>query len=244
MNTEKIKVLVVDDEPNIRITLEAILGAKGFDVTTVESGVAAIETVQRSHFPVVIMDIKMPGMSGVEAFLRIKKVDPTAVVIMMTGYALEKEINQAMAEGAFSVISKPLDIEQVMQLIADSLKKRTMVIVVDGVVDRTDKILWFIREKGYEVVEVKDWIGCLEKLRNNTIQVILLPDKLNNVEGLEALREIRKNWPDVSVIMLTARSLEEWAEDISQDHSFALLQKPVAVEDILSTIKNLLEKRS
>ncbi len=241
---EKIKVLIVDDEPNLRFTLSAILESKGFDVAAVESGFAAMEAVQKTHYPVVIMDIKMPGMSGVEAFLQIKRIDPTAAVIMMTGYALEKEINQALAEGAFSVLSKPLDIEKILGLIAESLGKRTMVMVVDGIVEGTDKIILFIREKGYHVVQVKDWTDCLEKLQSNIFQVILLPDKLNGVEGLEALREIRKRRPDVSVIMLTGHSWEEWAEEVTKDHAFAVLKKPVSVEDILNVMTNLLKRKS
>ncbi len=119
MKNRSSKVLVVDDLKNMRHTLGGILEDEGHHVVTAEDGYQAIESVKGSHFDIIFMDIKMPGMNGVQAFTEIRKLDPKVVVIMMTAYDEKDLAEKALNQGARTCIYKPFDMEQILSLVDD-----------------------------------------------------------------------------------------------------------------------------
>ena len=117
MANNKPKILVVDDQKGIRLTLSAIMEHQGYDVTEVEDGYQAIEAVTNNAFDLVFLDIKMPGINGVQSFREIKKISPGSVVVMMTGFSVEDLVREAIEEGARTVIYKPFQVEKVLSLV-------------------------------------------------------------------------------------------------------------------------------
>ena len=124
-------ILVVDDLRNIRLTLSGILEDEGHQVATVEDGYQAINAVAEAHYDIIFMDIKMPGINGVQAFREIKKISPDTVVIMMTAYSVEDLVKEALEEGAYAVIYKPFEIEKIISIIQDLLKEKVLILLVD-----------------------------------------------------------------------------------------------------------------
>jgi len=120
---EKTNILVVDDLRNIRLTLSGILEDRGYNVVTAEDGYQAIEAIRETHFNVILMDIKMPGINGVDTYIEVKKIDPKAVVIMMTAYSLEDLVKRAVSEGVYTCIYKPFDIDKVIALVEDAIEE-------------------------------------------------------------------------------------------------------------------------
>ena len=110
------KIMVVDDDVDLRITLQEILMDEGRDVVSAEDGFQAVKMASDSPIALIFMDIQMPGMNGVDAFLSIKEILPDCVVVMMTGYAVEELVQQALSEGAMTVLSKPVSIEQILEI--------------------------------------------------------------------------------------------------------------------------------
>ena len=110
-------ILVVDDDMALRETLQEILTDEGRTVVTAEDGFDAIEQVNHAPFSLIFMDIQMPGINGVEAFLRIKLIQPECTVVMMTGFAVEDLIKQAVSEGVYTVLHKPLSVEQLLEIV-------------------------------------------------------------------------------------------------------------------------------
>ena len=104
------KILVVDDESIIRDLLEDFLGRKGYDVYTASDGRAAIAKVKEIKPHIVLLDIKMPVMDGIEALEEIRKIDPKVGVIMITGVLDERLGKKAMRLGASDYITKPLNL--------------------------------------------------------------------------------------------------------------------------------------
>ena len=117
MANNKPKILVVDDQRGIRMTLSAIMEHQGYDVTEVEDGYQAIEAVTNTAFDLVFLDIKMPGINGVQSFREIKKISPESTVVMMTGFSVEDLVREALDEGACTVIYKPFQVEKVLSLV-------------------------------------------------------------------------------------------------------------------------------
>ena len=117
---EKANILIVDDDISLCKTLSSILGRKDYAVTTAQDGPEAIARVKERPFDMTFMDIKMPLMNGVETYRRIKKIRPKAMVVMMTAYAVEELVQEALQEGAYGITYKPLDIERVIAVIEEA----------------------------------------------------------------------------------------------------------------------------
>ncbi|MDY6792133.1 MAG: sigma-54 dependent transcriptional regulator [Thermodesulfobacteriota bacterium] len=107
-------VLVVDDEKNYPLILGAVLEEEGFEVLTASSGREALEIQQTSDVDLILTDMKMPSMDGIELLEKIKAIDPDLPVIMMTAYGSVDKAVEAMEKGAYSYILKPFDNEKLV----------------------------------------------------------------------------------------------------------------------------------
>ena len=125
-----VSILVVDDDDSLRRTLALILKHKGYPIETAADGAEAVARVRECPFDMILMDIRMPVLNGVQALKQIMAIRPQAVVAMMTAYALEDLIQDALAEGAFALLTKPVEIEQVMDLIEQARQARQGKIVL------------------------------------------------------------------------------------------------------------------
>jgi two-component system response regulator HydG len=114
---ERPKILVVDDEESHRIMLRAVLGAEGYAVTEAADGTEAVTAVGKEAFDVILLDIRMTKMDGIEALGEIRKISPLVPVLIMTAYASVKTAVEALKAGAFDYLTKPLDIEELKILI-------------------------------------------------------------------------------------------------------------------------------
>ena len=117
---KKIKVLMVDDEEQFRSTTSKILNRRGYETTVAESGEEAIDILKKTSQDVVILDIRMPGMDGLEALAQIKKIDPDVRIIMLTGHGGGESAKESLEHGAFDYLNKPCDIELLSLKINDA----------------------------------------------------------------------------------------------------------------------------
>ena len=122
--TRKMKVLVVDNETEFASTLAERLRLRKIEAKSVYSGAEALEAVTRSVPDVMILDMQMPDMTGLEVLARIKAIDPTIEVILLTGHGSFEAGITGMELGAFDYIVKPVDLIQLMEKIAEAYKKR------------------------------------------------------------------------------------------------------------------------
>ena len=121
---DKASVLIVDDDEGMTETLSDILADLGYSVEVVNDGFKAIENVKTCAFDVILMDIKMPGINGVKTLKEIKNIQPEATVMMMTAYSVEDLIAEALKEGAYGVIYKPIEVAKVVEFIERIQKAR------------------------------------------------------------------------------------------------------------------------
>ena len=116
---KRMKILIVDDESTILETLSDVLEMKGYEVATALDGKKAISAVKDELFRVILMDYKMPGMNGVETFEEIRKIDPDARVIFISGFYKEKFMSSPTG-GVIGVCQKPLDIRKLLAMIEEA----------------------------------------------------------------------------------------------------------------------------
>jgi DNA-binding NtrC family response regulator len=118
-----LRVLLVDDEAEFLETLCKRLARREVEAFTASSGEAALAFLTADEVDVVVLDVKMPGMDGIETLKRIKELRPEQEVIMLTGHASMEAAIQGMQLGAFDYIMKPTDISQLLYKIEDARKK-------------------------------------------------------------------------------------------------------------------------
>ncbi len=114
--SEKGSILIVDDNEHMCASMSTVFDYLGYDTCTVYDGVDAVEVVRERSFDLIFMDIKMPNLNGVEALHEIKIVRPEVIVVMMTAYTKDALVSEAFKEGAYDVLNKPFDLEQIIAL--------------------------------------------------------------------------------------------------------------------------------
>jgi len=110
-------ILVVDDERILRDLLKRILTREGYRVITANDGETAIQRAKDEHPDLIVMDLRMPGIDGVEVLKRLKEMDPSLEFIMMTAYGSKELARRAMKLGARDFISKPFDVNELKETI-------------------------------------------------------------------------------------------------------------------------------
>ncbi len=130
---EKTKVLVVDDDQRMVKTISDILKVKGYEAAEAYTGEEAVEKVKSDHYDCVLMDIKMPGINGVEALQMIKGLAPELPVVLMSAYTTEEQVKEVKQLGADTVLTKPLDLQMVFSYLALLRKEESILIVDDDI---------------------------------------------------------------------------------------------------------------
>ena len=126
MNNQGVSILIVDDEFSVRDSLYNWFKTEGYRADTAENGMEALKKLQESLWDIVLLDIKMPGMDGMELQKHIKKIDNTMVVIIITAYATVDTAVEAMKEGAYDYLSKPVDPDKLSILIRNAVNQRRL----------------------------------------------------------------------------------------------------------------------
>ncbi len=116
-------VLIVDDEPNVRLVLSEALGSQGYACAEAADGRKALEYIKQNHPDIVILDLKMPGMGGMEALKEIRVLDPDAAVIIVTAFGTRETAYEAIREGAYDYFSKPADIQDVRVVVGRAAER-------------------------------------------------------------------------------------------------------------------------
>lgn len=117
----KARILVVDDEKRIRDGCHQMLVKDGFHVEDADNGDAALRRIEKEHYDIILLDLMMPGISGMEVLTRLKNTHPDTVVIVITGYATLDHAVEAMKKGAFDFISKPFSPQDLRLVISKAI---------------------------------------------------------------------------------------------------------------------------
>ncbi len=136
----KAKVLLVDDEEDFLKTLAERLETRGLKVTTAASGEDALASVEGQEFDLIVLDLAMPGLDGLETLKRVKVLQPEAEIIMLSGQGSIKTSIEAMKLGACDFLQKPVDMTTLLDKISEAKEKR-MLMLESKSIKEIEKIL-------------------------------------------------------------------------------------------------------
>ena len=121
---ETMKIMLVDDEERFLSTTKKLLEKKGYSVMTASGGEEALNVLESHAVHVVILDVKMPGMDGIETLKRIKQRFPLVEVIMLTGHATVESAIDGMKSGAIDYLMKPIGVDELIEKTSEAFEKR------------------------------------------------------------------------------------------------------------------------
>ncbi|MBI5643554.1 MAG: response regulator [Deltaproteobacteria bacterium] len=237
---EHLKVLVVDDDRRMVKTICDILKVKGYTALPAYSGEEALQKVREDKPDCVLMDIKMDGIDGVEATKMIKAISPSLPVVLMSAYATEEQTNEAKKQGAYTVLTKPIDVQQVLSFLS-LIRKEESILVVDDDPAFSRTLRDILQASGYNVETEADPEKVLGHMERNYKLVVLLDLKLGSVNGLDILKAIRARYPGKPVVLVTGyrETMASSIETGLQIGAYACLYKPFAIEELTGIIEEI-----
>ena len=122
--TQSMRILIVDDEEPIREALGAWLIKDGYKVNTADSGQTALACIEKGFFDLYLVDIKMPGMGGIETLTEIQRKYPLVEVIMLSGHVDVAAAIEGMKQGAFDYLMKPVEMDQIIAKVTEAVSKK------------------------------------------------------------------------------------------------------------------------
>lgn len=242
---QKLKILVVDDNEELCMNVTDILEMNGHEVTIALDGFKALELVEQDKFDVVLMDIKMPVMDGVETYKRMRKISPETPVIMMTAFAVEDLIREALRTGAYGMMNKPLDFNRLLQTIAQATGTGAMIMVADDDENLCSNLEDILASSNYRVIVAHDGSSAVETAEKNNFDIIIIDLKLPALNGLEAYLAIRDFRPDVVAIIITGHITEmnDLAQQAIAENAYTCLEKPLNMNELMEMIEKINESR-
>jgi DNA-binding NtrC family response regulator len=235
-------VLIVDDDRSMTRTLGDVLRLKSWEVTAVHSGEEALAAIDRRAFSVVLMDVRMNGITGVEALKRIRERRPSARVILMTAYSANELIEEARVAGVLDVLDKPVLIPQLLKLMERDPWRHGPVLVVD---DDPDFLRALCRGLETHQVPTRRASSLDEAVRlleaSKDIEVVLLDLKLDGLMDAESVLAVREARPAVMVILFSGypTAMEEVVAELPDGAVVASLRKPFDPDHLLGILERL-----
>jgi CheY-like chemotaxis protein len=238
-------ILIVDDDIEMTETLSDILTDLGHHVETTNDGFKAIQKVKTHSFDVILMDIKMPGINGVETYKEIKRIQPNAAVMMMTAYSVEDLVAKALKEGAYGVWYKPIELAKVIEFI-EQLKKSALILIVDDDLPTCETLLDMLKEKGYRIAQVSSGELAIKAVKEQNFDLVFIDVKMPVMNGLETYLALRQIRPNIKVIMMTAyrQEVQSLVEEAFRHNAYACIYKPFDAEKLLEIVQEILAAKT
>ena len=243
---EKIKILIVDDNISFCENLVEILNLEAYQAEYVDDGYKAIEAVKNNEFQLILMDIKMPMMNGIEAFREIRKIKPKIPVIMMSAFALEDLIKQGLQEGIFGILRKPFDMEKLFSTIDFAMPNGGLVLVVDDDPEICSNLVEILGKKGYQLKTAGDSKSSIQMARESKFDIMLLDLKLPFLDGLETHLAIQEIRPDLITIIITGylREMNITVPEALEKGVYACLEKPIDIDYLVKYLEKVMRLKA
>lgn len=229
------RILIVDDESSLLLTLAANLELEGFDVVEASSGERALEHVEQQTFDLVLSDIRMPGISGVDLFRRIRVLRPDLPVILMTGFALESVVHGAIEEGVFAVLPKPFEITHVVATLVRA-GRCPLVLVVDDAHEVAESTVAALHGSGVRAKAAFEGTGAVEAVRAGDIDVCVVDMVMTGMDGAEAIRQIRDIDRSIACIAVSGQDAQDLLRKVASLGSVLCMRKPVETGELVRAI--------
>ncbi len=248
---EKYKVLLIEDDDTSREQLVKAIRKEGYEVLAAENGGAGLEVFRKELPEIVITDLKMAGVDGLEVMHTVRRLSTDVQVIVITAYGETDTAISALREGALDYLKKPLDLDLLTTALGRAREKiiehkksipfPTVLLAEDDEPIR-ERIARVLEKEGWKVFAVADGEDAINVFGQRKIDIALLDIKMPKKDGLQALHEMRGTSDDFEAIVITGYGDETSAIQALRDGAINFLKKPVDLEELVLAVEKGLEK--
>jgi DNA-binding NtrC family response regulator len=232
------RILIVDDERQMVRTLTDVVRLHGWEADVAYSGEMAVEAVRERDYAVVLMDVRMTGINGVEAFKAMKAIRPGVRVILMTAYSVTEVLAEAEREGALRILSKPVALTGLLDVLQQATKESRCVLVVDDDAAFLKTLRKLLEKHGYATLTAQDLDAALEMLESQSPSAVILDLRLNGITAPESVLAIKHVSPSVALILCSGypAALDDTTAKIAPRLIHASLHKPFSPDALLNIL--------
>jgi len=240
---DKTTVLVVDDDPMLLSLLTDTLESIGYDSVSEPDAESALEYLSYNSIDIVVSDINLPGIDGLELSRRVKKNHPELPVILITGVSMKDIKSRAFKAGADGFLDKPFRItviEHLMQqlLIKNPLGRSTVLVIDDNEMSRTT-LKEQLQQIGYEVNTVSGGHEALDIMQEKHFDILMTDLSMPEMDGIELMQKAKKVAPSTNVVIFTGSMLNDEEKLVIHTTADAFLPKPLQLEQVSLTLSSL-----
>lgn len=238
------RILLVDDNEAFLDSTKDVLEEEGYQISVASSGEEAVRKFGNSHFDVVVMDIRMPGLNGVEAFSIMKKFDPQVRVIICTAYIVENLIREALKEGAYSVLNKPFAMDLLIREIENARQPSRCghILVADRDEELCARLQEVLAQKSHHVIVAHNGKEALAKAQEHSFNVLLLDLNLPDMNCLDLCTRVKRLQPNLFATIITGLS-DEFDSDTQTKMrtlgGITSLTKPLNIDQLLELLESI-----
>jgi DNA-binding response OmpR family regulator len=236
------KLLIVDDEVDTCENLSDILSDIGYAVDIAHDGLTALRLVEQNAYDVALLDLRMPGMDGLELYRRIKRISSGTLAIVVSAYAGSETARSILEAGAWRIVPKPVDTENLVGLVNEAAR-HPLVLLVDDDREFCENLWDVLRLNGFRVHLAHHADDATNALQKYEFQVVLLDMKLPGRSGDEVFESIRQANQQTRIVIVTgfANEMKSRIETALAAGAKAVCYKPVEPQSLLATVKGLVE---
>ena len=242
---EKARVMIVDDDINFVDTMVDLLNERGFDCIGVYSGDEAKQKVGEMDFDIIFLDVRMPVMNGIETFREIKKINPEVVIIFVTAYRMDELAKDAIREGEYGLLYKPVDVNKIVKIIERSKKGGALIMVVDDDPYTCETLKDTLEAQGYIVTTALNGEEALTIAKEKPHEIVFIDVRLPPLNGLVTYLDMKKINPHVVAVMITAyrEEMEDIVEKALEEGAYGCLYKPFEVDDVIGVVEKIVTQK-
>ena len=236
-----VKVLIIDDDKNFCETTSDLLIEKGMSCDYVLSGQEGIDGVKKENYDFILLDMKMPTLSGLEVYREIKRISPKTIVIMASAFSMDEMIAQSLKEGVYAVLKKPLDIDRVIGIFKKANVSGSLVMIADDDRNAVETLKSALTDYGYKILIAHDGQEAVRLAKQLDCEVLFVDVKLPLINGLEVFLEIKQFNPQAKVVMITAYKMEteQMVQIALKEGAYGCLEKPFGINEVVTVIEKI-----
>lgn len=236
-----LRILVVDDDTDFARALSVFLEIEGHHVEMAFSGEEAVSKFRGQDFDMTFMDVKLPGMSGVESFFEFRKIRPDTKVMMMTAYSVEQLLNEAVDAGALGILRKPFETDALLDTL-EVARPNGFILLVDDDPDFVKSTEQYLAQAGYRVISAHNGQEAVKAALANGVDALVLDQRLPILSGLEVYLELKALGRAVPTLIVTGYAKEE-QQNIDKAQKMSVtgyLTKPFEPAELLRAIEQMM----
>lgn len=246
-------ILIVDDDPLICETIQKGLKRNFYSTYIANSGKDAIDILNNNKIDIILLDIFIPDISGINLMKQVKQKWGQIEVIIITGNSSQEIAIQALRQGAIDYLEKPINYEELNTTIGRAVEKiieksklqySYSILLVDDEKELTNRLSKILKKERYHVLVANNGKEGIDICMKNKVDIIIADIEMPIMNGIKLLEKVKKNQSVVEVIMMTGNGDENLAIEALKKGAINYLRKPIDLAELLISIKQAIERIS